>query len=64
MIPLDELIITEELSDASLIAINAVRSSGGDVPSKGIKLLARIDSGELSHDQAIEELKASYEPER
>ncbi|MDA0910727.1 MAG: hypothetical protein O2809_04110 [Proteobacteria bacterium] len=49
-----------ELSDSTKIAIGAVRASGGDVTENDLILASKIDSGEITTEQAIKMVISQY----
>jgi hypothetical protein len=49
-----------ELSNSTKIAIGAVRASGGDVTENDLILASKIDSGEITTEQAIKMVISQY----
>lgn len=57
---IDVLLSSQPTGAAARQALDAVRAAGGEASAFAVSLLARIERGEITHEQAITELTERY----
>ncbi len=57
---IDALLASRPTGPAALQALDAVRAAGGETSAFAVDLLAQIERGDITHEQAITELIERY----